>query len=160
MKKVAIFIAIFICLLSISTGCTGQLPEAEPAPSPLAPAPEPESSPSPPPSTPTAPPPAATPIPQPSPSPTPAPTPPSPPSTPTPPPPTIPGDERLEGPALSADLKRGYEAVSTGDDFDDTGLEIGELAVGLTLKNTGGAEFELSRLLAEKPVVMVFGSFT
>lgn len=151
MKKIAIFIAIFICLLSISTGCTGQLPEAEPAPSPPAPAPEPESSPSPPPSTPTAPPPAATPIPQPSPAPTPAP---------TPPPPTIPGDERLEGPALSADLKRGYEAVSTGDDFDDTGLEIGELAVGLTLKNTGGAEFELSRLLAGKPVVMVFGSFT
>ena len=151
MKKIAIFIVIFICLLSISTGCTGQLPEAEPAPSPPAPAPEPESLPSPPPGTPTAPPPAAIPIPQPSPSPTP---------TPTPPPPTIPGDEQIEGPVLSTDLKRGYEAVSNSGDFDDTGLEIGELAVGLTLKDTSGAEFELSRLLAEKPVVMVFGSFT
>jgi peroxiredoxin len=46
------------------------------------------------------------------------------------------------------------------DDFDDTGLEIGELAVGLTLKDAGGAEFDLSGLLAKKPVVMVFGSFT
>ncbi|MEE9366463.1 MAG: hypothetical protein V3W44_07240 [Dehalococcoidales bacterium] len=61
---------------------------------------------------------------------------------------------------LSTNLKRGLEPVSTGDDFDDTGLAVGELAVGLTLRDTGGVEFDLSRLLAEKPVVMVFGSFT
>lgn len=62
---------------------------------------------------------------------------------------------------LSTDLKRGYTLATAGSgDFDNVGLEIGELAINFTLMDIYGREFRLSRLLAEKPVVMVFGSFT
>ena len=36
----------------------------------------------------------------------------------------------------------------------------GELAIDFTVKDTQGREFTLSKLLADKPVVMTFGSFT
>jgi peroxiredoxin len=36
----------------------------------------------------------------------------------------------------------------------------GELAIDFTLKDIHGSEYTLSKLLGEKPVVMIFGSFT
>lgn len=36
----------------------------------------------------------------------------------------------------------------------------GELAVDFTLKDAKGKDYTLSNLLAEKPVIMIFGSFT
>lgn len=61
-------------------------------------------------------------------------------------------------PAPSQVLVRGYDRAS----FVPRGpsLEAGSLAVGFVLKDTAGHERTLSGLLAEKPVVMVFGSFT
>jgi len=44
--------------------------------------------------------------------------------------------------------------------FNAVGLNTGQKAINFTLKDTGGREYRLSRLLAEKPVVMIFGSFT
>ena len=44
--------------------------------------------------------------------------------------------------------------------FATVGLRVGEKAVDFKLKDVHGNEFVLSRLLAEKPVVMIFGSFT
>jgi cytochrome oxidase Cu insertion factor (SCO1/SenC/PrrC family) len=41
-----------------------------------------------------------------------------------------------------------------------SGVGVGEMAVDFTLKDTYGSEYSLSALLVEKPVVMVFGSFT
>jgi len=45
-------------------------------------------------------------------------------------------------------------------DFENVGLVVGETAVDFTLQDIHGNIFSLSRLLSEKPVVMVFGSFT
>jgi hypothetical protein len=53
--------------------------------------------------------------------------------------------------ALTRDCQRGQGS---------SGLGVGEVAVNFTLKDTYGSEYSLSTLLAEKPVVMVFGSFT
>ncbi len=39
-------------------------------------------------------------------------------------------------------------------------LTPGQLAVDFTLKDTKGKAWTLSTLLAEKPVIMIFGSFT
>jgi len=64
-----------------------------------------------------------------------------------------------EEPMLSTTLKRNCPPTVRGN-FDSVGLAIGEMAVNFTLKDIHGNEFVLSRLLAEKPVVMVFGSFT
>ena len=36
----------------------------------------------------------------------------------------------------------------------------GQLAIDFTLKDTKGKEYALSSMLAQKPVVMIFGSFT
>jgi cytochrome oxidase Cu insertion factor (SCO1/SenC/PrrC family) len=36
----------------------------------------------------------------------------------------------------------------------------GQLAIDFTLKDTAGKAYTLSNLLAEKPVIMIFGSFT
>ena len=66
----------------------------------------------------------------------------------------------IEEPALSDDLKRNCQFEQVGEDFDDAGLPVGETAVNFTLKDIHDTEFRLSRLLAEKPVVMVLGSFT
>jgi len=66
----------------------------------------------------------------------------------------------IEEPVLSNNLKRNCQFAQVSEDFDDTGLPIGETAVNFTLKDAHDTEFRLSRLLAEKPVVMVLGSFT
>ena len=78
---------------------------------------------------------------------------------PTTPPPSI--GEELEEPELSTALKRDCQLnQSSSSDFKNAGLGIGEIAVNFTLKDIHGSEIRLSQLLAEKPVVMVFGSFT
>ncbi len=40
------------------------------------------------------------------------------------------------------------------------GLKVGETAIDFTLEDIDGAAVSLSGLLAERPVVMIFGSFT
>lgn len=75
--------------------------------------------------------------------------------------PSTPNNVEPEGPVLSTALKRGCSPVEGGNvDVDNTGLAIGETAVNFTLKDIKGNEYTLSQLLDEKPVVMVFGSFT
>jgi len=64
-------------------------------------------------------------------------------------------------PALSTTLKKDCLInQSSVRGFDNAGLEIGEQAVNFTLRDIHGSEFRLSRLLVDKPVMMVFGSFT
>ncbi len=43
---------------------------------------------------------------------------------------------------------------------DKIGLLVGEKAINFTLKDVKDNEVRLSRLLAEKPVVLIFGSFS
>jgi len=59
-------------------------------------------------------------------------------------------------PVLSSDLTRGCQRGGDGT----RGLPVGALAVDFTLDDTTVQRHTLSNLLAEKPVVMVFGSFT
>jgi hypothetical protein len=61
------------------------------------------------------------------------------------------------GPRLRTELVRGCQQASGGA---RGGPFPGELAIDFTLKDVHGDEYRLSRLLAEKPVVMIFGSFT
>jgi len=61
-----------------------------------------------------------------------------------------------KAPVLSSDLTRG--CLRGGD--GTRSLPVGALAVDFTLDDTTGQRHTLSTLLAEKPVVMVFGSFT
>lgn len=61
---------------------------------------------------------------------------------------------------LSTALKRGCTKARPAAGFDNVGLERGATAVDFTLKDINGDEYTLSGLLAEKPVVMIFGSFT
>jgi hypothetical protein len=77
---------------------------------------------------------------------------PLPPATPatTPMPPPPPG----VAPQLPTVLERNCQRGDAGAPLE------GELATDFTLKDTQGNEFTLSAMLAEKPVVMVFGSFT
>jgi len=70
------------------------------------------------------------------------------------------GNTELEEPELSAVLKKDCSPASARGDFGNIGLQVGEVAVNFTLRDIHGAEFRLSRFLAEKPVMMVFGSFT
>ena len=63
-------------------------------------------------------------------------------------------------PVLLDTLKRNCQITQGSGNFNETGLAVGETAVNFTLKDTNGTEFRLSRFLAEKPVMMVFGSFT
>jgi hypothetical protein len=63
-------------------------------------------------------------------------------------------------PVLLEELSRNCQPAESKDDFKDVGLSIGQRAVNFTLKDTQGAEFRLSQLLVEMPVVMIFGSFT
>lgn len=65
-----------------------------------------------------------------------------------------------EGPALSDALKRDCRRDPASAGPGRGGLNTGQTAVDFTLKDVNGREFSLSALLAEKPVVMVFGSFT
>lgn len=52
------------------------------------------------------------------------------------------------------------DAPSLSEAMETIGLKEGGKAVNFTLKDITGNEYVLSRLLAEKPVVMLFGSFT
>ncbi len=74
----------------------------------------------------------------------------------------VPDNTASDEPVLSTELRRNGEMMTSGgkDGFGEAGLRIGETAVNFTLRGIGGREFRLSRLLAEKPVLMVFGSFT
>lgn len=63
-------------------------------------------------------------------------------------------------PVLSDALLRGCERAETSRNFSNVGLAVGETAVGFTLQDTQGNMVSLSDLLIEKPVMMVFGSFT
>lgn len=65
------------------------------------------------------------------------------------------------GPDLPSVLTRNcrYGPAETKG-FESVGVKIGEKAVDFALLDTTGREFRLSRLLAEKPVVLIFGSFT
>jgi peroxiredoxin len=40
------------------------------------------------------------------------------------------------------------------------GPDVGELAIDFALRDVDGNEHTLSQLLADKPVVLIFGSFT
>ncbi len=65
-----------------------------------------------------------------------------------------------DGPVLADTLTRDCQRGGAGGGMDSAGLPVGATAVDFTLKDIHGTEFTLSRLLAEKPVVMVSGSFT
>ncbi len=71
----------------------------------------------------------------------------------------LPDTEEPAGPELPAELESGcYEALNI--DFESAGLSEGDTAIDFTLKDIHGKEYSLSRLLAEKPVLFTFGSFT
>ena len=61
---------------------------------------------------------------------------------------------------LSDALKRGCERSRPSGGFNNVGLAVGETAVNFRLKDIHGNTVSLAGLLSEKPVVMVFGSFT
>ena len=63
-------------------------------------------------------------------------------------------------PVLSNDLIRDNKITRTSGGSDNVGLAIGERAVDFTLKDVDRNIVSLRDLLSEKPVVMVFGSFT
>ena len=63
-------------------------------------------------------------------------------------------------PVLLDTLKRNSQITQSSGNFDETGLAVEGTAVNFTLKDINGGEFRLSQLLVEKPVMMVFGSFT
>jgi cytochrome oxidase Cu insertion factor (SCO1/SenC/PrrC family) len=62
-------------------------------------------------------------------------------------------------PVLSDTLSRGCGSPGVFAS-DKTGLAVGAKAINFTLKDTNGTEVRLSHLLAEKPVIMIFGSFS
>ncbi len=68
--------------------------------------------------------------------------------------------QKTTEPVLSDTLLRGCERAETSRNFSNAGLAVGETAVGFTLQDTQGNMVSLSGLLVEKPVMMVFGSFT
>jgi hypothetical protein len=68
--------------------------------------------------------------------------------------------QRPQTPIISDALRRGCRDDGKQGDFQNSGLPQGEAAVDFTLRNTEGNPFTLSELLNEKPVMMVFGSFT
>ena len=63
-------------------------------------------------------------------------------------------------PVLSDALKHNCSQSGSRGGFASAGLDVGATAVDFTLRDVYGDEYTLSRMLAEKPVVMVFGSFT
>ncbi len=69
-------------------------------------------------------------------------------------------DNELMEPVLLDTLKRNCQVTRGSGNFDQTGLAVGETAVNFTLTDINGSELRLSQLLAEKPVLMIFGSFT
>ena len=73
-----------------------------------------------------------------------------------PPPGMAPGQRISPPPGIAPPLE---ESSPSGASIA-VGLDKEEKAVNFKLKDVYGNEFVLSKLLAEKPVVMVFGSFT
>ena len=67
---------------------------------------------------------------------------------------------QAEEPVLSTELKESSQFSEARGDMAKSGLAVGELAVNFTLGDINGTEYRLSRLLASKPVIMQFGSFT
>jgi cytochrome oxidase Cu insertion factor (SCO1/SenC/PrrC family) len=63
-------------------------------------------------------------------------------------------------PVLSNTLIRGCERTMPSGGFENVGLAVGETAIDFTLKDVYGNIVRLASLLGEKPVVMIFGSFT
>jgi hypothetical protein len=61
---------------------------------------------------------------------------------------------------LSDALLRSCEHAGAPRNFSNSGLAVGETAVDFALQDTQGNIISLSDLLIEKPVAMVFGSFT
>ena len=59
-------------------------------------------------------------------------------------------------PVLSTDLVRGCERCNSSA----LGPQVGEPAIEFALMDVDGKRYVLSELLQEKPVVLVFGSFT
>ncbi len=63
-------------------------------------------------------------------------------------------------PLLSDALIRNCGRNRTSGGFGKVGLVEGDTAIDFTLKDIHGNIVSLSELLSEKPVVMIFGSFT
>jgi cytochrome oxidase Cu insertion factor (SCO1/SenC/PrrC family) len=59
---------------------------------------------------------------------------------------------------LSDNLIRNCKAEDYAS--DKIGLPVGEKAINFTLKDLKGNDVTLSKLLVEKPVLLIFGSFT
>jgi hypothetical protein len=67
----------------------------------------------------------------------------------------------IEEPELSTALKSDCQInQSSPHNLRSSGLEIGKIAVNFILRDIRGNEIRLSQLLAEKPVVLILGSFT
>jgi len=66
-----------------------------------------------------------------------------------------PSTDKMERPNLSDSLLRNCQLGQR-----PSSVRTGKTAVDFTLKDTRGLEYTLSALLIEKPVVMVFGSYT
>ena len=63
-------------------------------------------------------------------------------------------------PALAGELTADCQSAGKSVGGMGRGLKVGETAIDFTLEDIDGAAVSLSGLLAERPVVMVFGSFT
>ncbi len=64
------------------------------------------------------------------------------------------------GPQLSNALKANCEEGRTSGGIGQAGIPQGAPAVDFTLQDTEGRDHTLSAMLAQKPVLLVFGSFT
>ena len=62
--------------------------------------------------------------------------------------------------AFSPELANHLTAGCTKKDPKMSSPKEGELAVEFSLRDVNGVEYTLSELLSEKPVYMIFGSFT
>jgi len=67
-----------------------------------------------------------------------------------------PTDSQIFSPELTSNLKSGC----TKKDPKTSSPNEGELAVNFSLRDVNGVEYTLSEMLSEKPVYMIFGSFT
>jgi hypothetical protein len=68
-------------------------------------------------------------------------------------------NEKNIEPKLSYSLKRGC-VYPQASNFNTVGLPTGEMAIDFTLDAINNNKVNLANLLRDKPVVMVFGSFT
>ncbi len=65
-----------------------------------------------------------------------------------------------DAPLLAGELTANCQPDEKSNDGIGPGIGVGETAVDFTLDDISGLPVSLSGLLAEKPVVMIFGSFT